>query len=207
MPRFDPKDILAAIAGQPQLLALLPEILKALPAILALIERFAPERPGIAGPGPRPVPPIEEEPIVAPVKPIPTPETKVFTSSRLDVMDVNGEPYNPLNAIGWGSYIRLDSNPKDQFGSPLPAEQIRPETGVVEKIEWRSTWDGEADTEENHHENVGGRLYNESNGYAISCKVFKENEDARRHSLDVWVTYHLKDGRKVDSNEVRLLVD
>ena len=54
---------------------------------------------------------------------------------------------------------------------------------------------------------MGGNLHNKSNGYAVSVKVFKEGNDGKRHTLDVWVSYHMLDGRVVDSNEVRFAVD
>jgi len=151
--------------------------------------------------------PFEEEPMVSPPS-VPAAPAPVFSASQLDVMDVNGEPYHPESAINWGSYIRFDSNPKDQFGAPLPADQIDPTTGVVSELEWRSTWDGEGGERPEFHVNVGGNLYNQSNGYACSVKVFKHGvEDNKRHVLDVYVRYTLKDGRVVESNEVRIEVD
>jgi len=153
-------------------------------------------------------PGFEEEEIIAPPKPVPVVE-KIFSASQLNIMDVNGEGYNPNNAVGWGSYLRYDSNPKDQFGSPLPFELIDPASPkcVVDKVEWKALWDGEPGSH-SFHINVGGNLWNNSNGYAVSLKIFKEDtEDNKRHTLDVWVTYHLKNGGTVDSNEVRVEVD
>lgn len=156
-----------------------------------------------------PKPSVVEEPLVNPPPSAPVPPAQVFSASQLNVLDVNGEEYNPVNAINWGSYIRLDSNPKDQFGKPLAKELIDPASPqcVVQSIEWKSLWDGAPDKAGKCHLNVGGNLYNNSNGYAISAKVFKEGEDDKRHTLDVWVTYHLKAGGTVDSNEVRFQVD
>jgi hypothetical protein len=195
-----------------KLLALLekygPLIQKYLPLLEAFLEKQT--KPAL--------PKVAEEPLVnppvVPAPPAPAP-APIFAASQLNIMDVNGEEYNPLNAIGWGSYVRYDSNPKDETGAPLPAEEL----AQVGSIEWKSLWDGSPDTAGFHHVNVGGALYAKSNGYACSLKVFKEGEDAKRHkvfkegedakrhTLDVWVTYHLKGGGTVDSNEVRVFVD
>jgi len=176
----------------PQLIPVLIDALKSKPKLPSVIVPVLPpgfEEEDIINPKPVPVP-------VVPAKPI-------FSASQLNVMDVNGEAYNPGNAINWGSYIRLDSNPKDEKGDPLPKEEL----AQVESIEWKSLWDGEPDKEGFCHINVGGNLWNQSNGYAVSAKVFLEGRDANRHTLDFWVTYHLKSGKTVDSNEVRFQVD
>ena len=181
-----------------KLLALLekyaPLIEKYLPLLEAQLKRGVPPPPAAD----RPTPLVEED-IPAPKKPDPI----IFFASQLDVMDVNGEPYNPVNAINWGSYVRFDSNPKDQYGKPLPAEML----SEIESLEWKHTWDGEPDRQEFAHINVGGALYQKSNGLAVSAKVFKEGEDAKRHAWAVWLTYHLKGGRTVDTNEITLMVD
>lgn len=143
-------------------------------------------------------PPVEEEPIEPP-----KPEAVVFFSSQLNVMDVNGEAWDGVSAIGWGSYVRLDSNPKDQFGRPLPAAQL----AEIESVEWRTTWDGEKAPEDVARPNVGGALYNKSNGLACSGKVFKEAEDAKRHAWAWYLRYNLKGGRVVETNEITFPVD
>lgn len=202
---------------------LLPVLIQNLPQLIAqLIELFKPKPTAPT----RPTPPvvIEEPIIVTPPTPQPAP---VFTSSQLNILDITGTEHPPTveealagNACGWGSYIRYDSNPKDQFGNPLPGELLGLKSdgaggwveddlskSVVASIEWRSTWDGEGGTRPEFTMNVGGNLYNQSLGYACACKVHKEAENKERHTLAVWVRYNLRDGRVVESNEISLYID
>lgn len=199
-----------AIASQ-LIKTLLPMLIENLPGlIMQLIALFAKK------PGEPTKPVIEEEPIISPVppkEPVPDP---IFSASKLNIMDITGTENPPSvdealagNACGWGSYIRFDSNPKDQFGNPLPFELIDPNNPkcVVSSIEWRSTWDGEGGSRPEFSMNEKGNLWNKSNGYACALKVHKEAENKERHVLAVWVRYKMKDGRTVDSNEISLYID
>lgn len=210
-----------AIASQ-LIKTLLPMLIENLPGlIMQLIALFAKK------PGTPTTPIIEEEPIVSPVPPKEPVPSSIFSSVQLNILDITGTDNPPSidealagNAVGWGSYIRFDSNPKDQFGNPFPGELLGLKKqgnrwvaddlskSVVSDIEWRSTWDGEGGERPEFAVNIGGNLHTQSNKYSCAVKIFKKGvENAERHVLAVWVRFKLKDGRTIDSNEISLNVD
>ena len=163
---------------------------------------FKKKDPKSRNPFPEPVdiPVPDDIPAPAP-KPAPVVPDKKFANTRLDLQWVNGTnahnaEYLAGGAVGWGAYIRYDSNPIDSEGNKITLEEVL----SLPTPEWSWEWDGENG---GGPINKGGNALEESKGFACAFKIFKEGfEDTKRHKFTVWVTIAGK-----ESNRITLDVD